>query len=88
MKKELRDLNVDVRLNTEIRALRELTADEIVVATGSTPRRLPVKGAERAIEACDYLLDRAEVGQRVIIIGGGLTGCEIALDLYQRARRP
>ena len=79
--KELRDLNVDVRLNTEIRALRELTADEIVVATGSTPRRLPVKGAERAIEACDYLLDRAEVGQRVIIIGGGLTGCEIALDL-------
>ena len=86
--KELRDLNVDVRLNTEIRALRELTADEIVVATGSTPRRLPVKGAERAIEACDYLLDRAEVGQRVIIIGGGLTGCEIALDLYQKGKTP
>ena len=86
--KELRDLNVDVKLNTEIRAMRELTADEIVVATGSTPRRLPVKGAERAIEACDYLLDRAEVGQKVIIIGGGLTGCEIALDLYQKGKTP
>ena len=86
--KELRDLNVDVKLNTEIRAMRELTADEIVVATGSTPRRLPIKGAERAIEACDYLLDRAEVGQKVIIIGGGLTGCEIALDLYQKGKTP
>ncbi len=37
---------------------------------------------------CDYLLDRAEVGQRVIIIGGGLTGCEIALDLYQKGKTP
>ena len=50
--------------------------------------RFHAPGAEKAIEACDYLSGAAQTGDRVIIIGGGLTGCEIALDLSLKGKTP
>jgi 2-enoate reductase len=40
------------------------------------------------MDACDYLLETKTVGDDVVIIGGGLTGCEIALDLYRKGKKP
>ena len=65
-----------------------LDADEIIVATGAAPKRIPVKGAETAVEAVDYLLGNRTVGERIAVIGGGLTGCEIAYDLYLKGKQP
>ena len=79
---------IDVRLNTEVRDIASLGAQEVVVATGSRARTLKIPGAEHAVEACDYLLGKKPVGQRVIVIGGGLTGCEIALDLHRQGKQP
>ena len=62
-------------------------SDEIVVATGSVPKRLPIKGLEHSIEATEYLAGK-EVGENVIIVGGGLTGCEIAYDLILKGKKP
>ncbi len=87
-KKEMKDLGVEIKFNTEVKDISSLGADKVIVATGSIPRRLNIKGGEKAIEACDYLLDKKKVGQKVIIIGGGLTGCEIALDLYLKGKTP
>ena len=87
-KKQMKDLEIDIRLNTEVKDFSSLNVDEIIIATGSKPRKLSVPGAEKAIEACDYLLDKTDVGDRVIVIGGGLTGCEIALDLYNKGKTP
>ena len=42
---------------------------------------------EKSIEACDYLYGK-EVGDKVIIIGGGLSGCEIAYDLFKKGKTP
>lgn len=78
---------ITVKLNTEVTDIGSLQADEVIVATGSRPRQLPVKGIERAIDAVDYLSGR-EVGENVIIIGGGLTGCEIAYDLILKGKKP
>ena len=47
-----------------------------------------MEGAENAIEAVDYLLGNKEVGENVVVIGGGLTGCEIAYDLYLKGKKP
>ncbi len=84
--KQMKDLDITIMLNTEIKDISSLNADEVVIATGSVPRRLNVKGAEKAMEACEYLNGR-EVGEKVIVIGGGLTGCEIALDLCQKGHK-
>lgn len=86
-KRELQKLPVEIRLNTEIKDVASLNADEVIVATGSKARKIPVKGAEKAIDAVDYLLGK-EVGENVVIVGGGLTGCEIAYDLYHKGKKP
>lgn len=86
--KQMRELPIRVELNRKIADVSTLNADEVIIATGSKARRLPVKGVEKSIEACDHLLGRKPVGDRVILIGGGLTGCEIALDLYLKGKTP
>lgn len=86
--KEMKDLEIPIHLNHEIKDLSSLEAAEIIVATGAKPHILPVPGIEKAIEACEYLDGTKEVGERVIIIGGGLSGCEIALDLHHKGKTP
>ena len=79
---------ITVMLNTTVTSVSDLTADEIIVATGSTPNRIPVSGADKGILATDFLLGKAPVGDRVTIIGGGLTGCEIAYELFLQGKHP
>ena len=86
--RELSKYPIEVKMNTEIKDVKSLDADEIIVATGAVAKRIPVKGAENAVEAVDYLLGTKEVGERVVVIGGGLTGCEIAYDLYLKGKQP
>ena len=87
-RREMTKYPIEVNLNTEIRDVNELNADEIIVATGSTPVTIPVKGIEKGIQAIDFLLGKAEVGENVVIVGGGLTGCEIAYELYLQGKKP
>lgn len=78
---------IAVKLNTEVKDIASLQADEVIIATGSAAKRPPIKGLEHSIEATEYLSGR-EVGDQVIIIGGGLTGCEIAYDLILKGKKP
>ena len=80
-RREMDRLCIEVHLSTEITDLSAFGSDPIVVATGSVPVVLRgVPGHERMIEACDFL-NGAPVGENVAVIGGGLTGCEIAYEL-------
>lgn len=81
--------SITVKMNTEVKDISSLDADEVIVATGSVANRIPVKGAnEYGIQAVEYLLKEKEVGENVVVIGGGLTGCEIAYDLYLQGKKP
>ncbi len=79
---------ITVKLNTEIVDIYSLGVDEVIIATGSTPRKLNIKGFDKGIEAIDYLLGKKPVGDKVVVVGGGLTGCEIAYDLYNQGKKP
>lgn len=87
-KREVQKLPIEIKLNTEVKDVAALDADKVIVATGAVARKLPVKGAELAMDATEYLLGEKTVGERVVIIGGGLTGCEIAYDLYLQGKKP
>ena len=86
--REVGKLPIEVKLNTEIKDIKSIKADEIIVATGAVAKRIPIPGADSAVEAVDYLLENKQVGNKVVIIGGGLTGCEIAYDLYLKGKEP
>ena len=87
-RREIQKYPITVKLNTEVKDVAALGADEVIIATGSTPNRIPVPGAEKGIQAVDFLLGKAEVGENVVIVGGGLTGCEIAYELYLQGKKP
>ncbi|MBQ3975059.1 MAG: FAD-dependent oxidoreductase, partial [Lachnospiraceae bacterium] len=87
-RRQMEELEIDVRLGTEIKSILQLGKGPVIIATGAVPRVLSsVKGHEKMIEACDYLRGR-EVGDKVAVIGGGLTGCEIAYELYLQGKQP
>ncbi len=80
-KRQMEVLEIPVKLNEEVKELERFGADPVIIATGATPRLLRfIPGYEKMIEAVDFLGGR-EVGQKVVVVGGGLTGSEIAYEL-------
>lgn len=86
-KRQISKLPIEVKLNTEIKEISSLQADEIVIATGAVARKPGIPGIERSMDAVEYL-EGKPVGDNVVIIGGGLSGCEIAYDLYNKGKKP
>nr|WP_119611720.1 NADPH-dependent 2,4-dienoyl-CoA reductase [Streptomyces acidiscabies] len=74
---------VDVRLNTRIEAGDLAEYDEIVVATGVTPRLPDIEGVDHpsVLGYLDVLRDDAPVGDRVAILGAGGIGFDVAEHL-------
>ncbi len=87
-RRQMEQLGVEIHFNTEIKDISQFAGMELIVATGSTARILKsVQGHEKMIEACEYLTG-TEVGETVAVIGGGLTGCEIAYELALQGKKP
>lgn len=87
-RRQMDELGVEVHLNTEIKDLSKFEGQHVIVATGSSPvvlKRIP--GHERMIDAIDYL-NGHEVGKTVAVIGGGLTGSEVAYELALTGHNP
>ncbi len=90
-KKQMKDLNVNVKMNYTVTRdyIENNDYDEIFVATGSNARQLDIAGLDDsnrtyAIEA----LGKGTVdGENVLIIGGGLTGCEIAYEFSKQGKK-
>ena len=61
---------------------RELCYRSCLLATGAEPTRLPVPGADHP--AVRELTRRLGDGDRVVVIGSGFIGCEIAASLKRR----
>jgi 2-enoate reductase len=88
---QFRKLKIDARLGTRITidTVEEENPDIIIVATGSTPKKPNIAGAEtsKGVHCTDVLLSRTEVGRHVLVIGGGVMGCETGLWLSQNGKK-
>jgi NADPH-dependent 2,4-dienoyl-CoA reductase/sulfur reductase-like enzyme len=75
--------NVDIRLKTEAtpELVKAEAPDAVLVATGGKPLALQVPGGdkENVLDAVTAYLEPERVGQRIAVVGGGLTGCEAAI---------
>lgn len=101
-KKEVRELNawyqnelslLPVKIHTEETVtageLKEIAADVIVLAVGSVPIMPKVPGIDDPkVMGCMDAFDHPEkIGERVVVIGGGLVGCEMALDYAREGKK-
>jgi len=82
--KQITDLGVDIHLNEEmtVEKIKELRADAVVLSTGSVAVMPKVDGInhEKAVSCVDVLVGERKLGNNVVVIGGGLVGCEIAYE--------
>lgn len=88
-KLQMNNLDVHVHLNTEVTKEMVNGYDEVFVATGATERKVDIPGfdAPNVTYAVDTLLNTTVEGDNVVIVGGGLTGCEIAYDLARNGKK-
>lgn len=79
---------VNVHLNTVVdeALIQSNPPDHIIVATGARPITPPIPGIEstNVVQAWDVLRNRVRTGRKVIIIGGGAVGVEVALFLAEK----
>jgi pyruvate/2-oxoglutarate dehydrogenase complex dihydrolipoamide dehydrogenase (E3) component len=90
LKRSLHNSGASVTVNTEISAeqVMEIKPDAVVVATGATPKGLNVPGStyRHVFQAVNVIMGKAEVKDKVVIIGGRLIGMEVALLLAKQGK--
>ncbi|MFV0450797.1 MAG: FAD-dependent oxidoreductase [Propioniciclava sp.] len=85
--RQLAALGVTVHLNHEVvpddPAVAE--ADQVVVATGSTPLTPPIPGMDGpgVLDVIEAHLS-ADLGHRIVVCGGGLSGADFALEMAEK----
>ena len=76
---------IDIRLGTEAseEIVNTVKPDAIIVATGAKPIRPKIPGIDRenVMYAADSYYYPEKVGKKVVMIGGGLVGCEVGSHL-------
>ncbi|MBM4763180.1 FAD-dependent oxidoreductase [Bacillus sp. B15-48] len=90
--RQLEKLGVEIVYNTEINenSFQLEFADHIVVALGATPITPPIKGIERenVVEVTKaHLQPELVKGERILIAGGGMSGCDCALELAMEGKK-
>jgi 2,4-dienoyl-CoA reductase (NADPH2) len=81
-------LGVKIHYNTEadVDKIVAENPDAVIVAVGASPLIPDIPGVENAVTAFDVLTGRAEVGKRVVVVGGGGVGCDVAAELAEEGR--
>ena len=79
--------NAGVKIVTSTEVTKELVEkeapDALIIAVGSEPLVPPIKGldGENVTIVNNYYLEKEKVTDRVVVLGGGLAGCECAIHL-------
>lgn len=86
-----RKAGVEIRLNTEV--TKEYVEQEnpyaLIIAVGSTPIIPNIKGidGDNVIVVNNYYKEKEKVTDEVVVLGGGLAGCECAVHLGMEGKK-
>lgn len=90
MEKRLADSGVTVRLNTTVTKnyVNKANPDVLIVAVGAEPAKPPIPGLDnpKVIVGATMHDTRQNYGDKVVVIGGGLVGCESAAELHAEGK--
>lgn len=82
---------VEIRLNTPVtpELVSEIAPDALILAVGSSPivPKLPGIDSDNVVVVNNYYLEKDKVEDTVVVLGGGLAGCECAVHLGQEGKK-
>lgn len=85
-----KDAGVEIRLNTEVTKMyvEQEAPDALIIAVGSAPLMPPIPGlnGNNVVVVNNYYLEKDKIGGDVVVMGGGLAGCECAIHLAQEGK--
>lgn len=85
------EAGVEIRRNTEVTPeyAEHLNADVAILAVGSNPIVPPLPGidGDNVVVVNHYYMEKNKVGDTVVVLGGGLAGCEAAVHLAQEGKK-
>ncbi len=87
--RQVNQLGIEVKLGVEATPdqVKALKPDAVIVATGSEPVICNVPMENKVINAVDVLLGKQAVGDKIVVIGGGLVGAETALYISEHFKK-
>ena len=85
---QLGKLPIEIKLNcpADQEMIEKSNADVVIFATGSEPMQLNLGSKNQVCIADDILKGKKSAGENVVIVGGGLVGCETGLWLRQQGK--
>lgn len=88
---EMKELNIKIVFNTKVTEdiVEKEKPDAVIVAVGAKEIKLKLPGIEKekVLSAVDVLNGRKKTGDSVLMVGGGLVGCETALYLAKSGKK-
>lgn len=88
---QVKKLGVDIRLGEEVTLgkIEAMKPQVVIVAAGAMPfvPEIPGVNKKNVVLAWDVLLSRREIGDRVVVAGGGMVGCEVAEFLANKGKK-
>jgi 2,4-dienoyl-CoA reductase (NADPH2) len=88
---QLKKSGTQISLNQEVteETIAEGKPDVVVIATGAIPRIPDIPGIDggNVVTALEVLGGEKEVGDRVVVVGGGMIGCEVAEHLAEKGKQ-
>jgi len=89
--RQIEILGVEYHTNMTVsaRLVKEENPDTVVIATGAKPQRPDIPGidSDHVVLAGDVIAGKKQVGDRVVVVGGGLIGMETSLELAKNGKR-
>jgi len=87
---QVKEAGVKVELNAQVDVpfILENKPDTVIVATGAKPFAPDIPGVKgkNVVTAIEALTETTRVGNKVVVIGGGLVGCETAESLAEKGK--